>query len=776
MTQIRPTSNRSNTEAIVLSLSVDYRALLFRYRKNWYWFVLAVIACGVIGYLHLRYTDLRYATSATIIVEDPGKKGGLSERALGQQMGMASYYSIDDELNLIRSRDLMTEVVSKLGLELHVLHKGRIRDTEIYQPTQFSLRSIDSLNSPDIVPGATSLIGTEAHKLFLVCNKMDTVPYYMGSPFTIGNQSFVLVPTGDFVTDGEPFEYVFTLNRPQDVASGMIGHLSAAQLGKSNTVRLGYSAANPQLAADVVNGLISVYNQRTINQRSKKSNQTLAFLDERLAYVSRELYSVEASVVDLKMRENIIIDQASRGAGYLEQLNVSDEKVAELEVRKTLIEELRRTINGPEDEYRPLSVASEIIDGTLTLLIQRYNELIFERDQKLEVATLNNPAVITYTEKVRELRRSLRQSVETIYEETNERARRIKTRVQSIEAQMNRIPENERRLVQILRQKQIKENLFMYLMEKREEAALTVAAQIPNTRIIDVARPNSSPISPKPKQIYVLAFGLGLLLPAILIFLREAFNTRIQSGKDVERLTGATIVGRIAQSSKKQGIVVSQSNRSGVAEMFRLLRTNLSFLTSRYEKPVIMITSGVSGEGKTFISSNLGYSLALGNKKTVLVGTDMRRPQLGAVVRQDKGKAQSVGLSNYLIGQAKYEAILQKTDNKNLFLIESGPIPPNPSELLLQDGIRTLITQLKEDFDVVLIDTAPIGLVTDGLLLKDYIDLTLYVVRLGKTPKMSLEVLGELIEKDKMPGIGVVINGLQPKRDYGYGYAQGYYE
>ncbi|SEQ51218.1 GumC family protein [Neolewinella agarilytica] len=770
------------SENLVPSLSIDYRALIFRYRKNWFWFALTLLVFGSLAFLQLRYATPEYTTKGSFIVEDPLDSDGVSTRQFTQQLGFFDQNSIEDELNVMRSRALMCEVVKNLKLNIKVVHKGKVRDVDIYQPDQFVIQMVDSLNQDSVEPeyGSISILGNSKDEFRLV-SQGDTTAMIPGESFLIGNKFFSFKLTDKYESPGEDgFWYVVSYRKDDDVAGSMVGKLSISQKGQSNTVDVVYTDTDPDRAADVVNELINVYNYKTINERSLTGEQTVAFIDSRLEYVSRELYSVEASVAGLRQNEGMVVDQATRGADYLAQLNEADAQLSELQVRRTLIDELRMELSGSTESHRPLSVASEIIDGTLTLLVDRYNTLIFERSQTLEVAMPNNPVVITFTERLKNLRRSLRQSVETLYEETNERISRIEQRIQPIEQSMNRMPENERKLLQVLRQQKIKENLFVFLMQKREEAALTVAAQIPNTRIVDKAIPKRVPISPKPKQTYMLAFGLAFLIPGLYMFLQEAFDTKLQSEKDLEKLTGLTVIGRIAQSSKKAAIVVSRDNRSGVAEMFRLLRTNLGFMFKKDRTPVLLFTSGVSGEGKTFVASNLGYSLALGNKRTVLVGADLRKPRLAEAMKNGARKTKrikpGVGLSNYLIGQATYDEILKPTNNENLFLIESGPIPPNPSELLLRGEIGELIRRLREDFDVVIIDSTPVGLVTDALLLKELVDITLYVVRLGYTPKMSLDVLTDISDKDKLPNVGVVVNGLQPKRDYGYGYAQGYYK
>ena len=505
--------------------------------------------------------------------------------------------------------------------------------------------------------------------------------------------------------------------------------------------------------------------------------QTLTFIDERLRFVTRELNRVESSLSGLREQENLAVDNSSRGTDYLTQLNAADAQLSELEVRRSLIEQLQNELST--GEYKPISIVSEIIDGSLSQLVSRYNEVIFEREQRLETATAENPYVSTYSEQLNDLKQSLVRSLNTLYRETTERISRVEQRIRPIEEEIRKIPDEERRLLQILRQQQIKQNLFIYLMEKREEAAITVAAQVPNTRVIDPARPNTNPIFPKPNQNYFGAFALGLLIPGMYFFLREAFSTKIQLEKEVLRRTDRTVIGRIATTADKSGLVISSKNRSGIAELFRMLRTNLSFLLKPNSPSVVLFTSAVSGEGKTFIASNLAASLALAGRRTIIVGADMRKPRLFEIFTEngdEKHSRQLPGLSNYLIEEADYESIIQASNVENLSVIECGPIPPDPSELLLRPHITELFDRLRQDYDHIIIDAPPIGLVTDAQQLATYVDLSVYVIRLGYTPKTSIDVLNEAADKGRLPNLNVVLNGLQPKRDYGYGHSKGYYK
>jgi capsular exopolysaccharide synthesis family protein len=406
-------------------------------------------------------------------------------------------------------------------------------------------------------------------------------------------------------------------------------------------------------------------------------------------------------------------------------------------------------------------------------LIQEYNRLIYERSKQLETVTANHPTMAPFTENLASLRRNILQSIGTVLRETTRRAEQIRARIQPLEAKIDRIPQNQRKLVQIMRQQQIKQNLFLFLLQKREEAALTVAAQVPNTRIVDRAMVGSRPISPNKPMMYLFAIGVGLFLPGGIIFLREILNKKITTEAEVIKQITAPILGRIVKSPEHGTILVNKGTRSGLAETFRLLRTNLGFVLPKAGASVILVTSSISGEGKSFIAANLASGFTLAKKKVVVVGLDMRKPRLGEIVMGSKFDNTLPGLSNYLAGKVAYEDITMPTGRERLIIIPSGPVPPNPSELLLEDRLNTLMDRLREDFDLIILDAPPVGIVSDALLLKDQIDISLFVIRLGHTLKKNMKYTNELAAAGKLPQFNIVLNGLDPKEHYGYGY--GYY-
>ncbi|MCP9234511.1 polysaccharide biosynthesis tyrosine autokinase [Lewinella sp. JB7] len=768
-----------NNGGFAPEIRMNYAALMSRMLRNWYWFVLVIGLCVGLAWLNLRYTTPVYmAQMSMLIQEQSGGQSGLSKEVIAQELGFENTYVIDNEVYMLRSKYLMERVVNLLGLHTSYVHQGSVRNTEIYQPESFTLVLADTATSTapaELVEYGSVMVRFDDEQNFsLIRSEGDTATVPYTQAFAIGSRDFRLVPTPDLPPTDHRSIYEISVMNPADVAASYTKALSVSQVERSGVVNLALSDPIPEKARDILNALVAVYEQQIVEQQSQTGGQTLSFIEERLEYVTEELYEVESDVASFKRGANLSVDIQTQGANYLAQLNEADAQLAELQVRQELIEEIRSTLTSSDNTFEALPVASEIISGVLTDLIVQYNQLIFDRDNTMEGYTPQHPLMATYNEKLNNIRESILRSINSVLRETNERIARIQDRIRPLENQMTRIPGNEQKLLQIMRQQEIKQNLFMYLLERREEAALTVAAQVPNTRIIDRASSSPYPISPNKPMIYLLAIGVGLILPAGTMFLRELLGTTINTEDEVTNYLPYPIVGRIVKSPEHGTLVVNKSTRSGIAEGFRLLRTNLGFLLPGEQSSVVMITSSVSGEGKSFISSNLAAALALTKKRVVVIGLDMRKPKLAEMVMEKEADRKTNGLSNYLIGKSPYEEIIKPTTQDRLFIIPSGPLPPNPAELLMEHRMAELLERLRGEFDVIILDAPPVGIVTDGLLMKEYVNVTLFVTRLSVTPKKSMPYINEMVEAGKLPRFNMIVNGINPKAAYGYGY--GYYQ
>ena len=761
------------------AIQLDFESLITRMLRNWYWFVLAILLALTLAWLHLRYTTPVFRAQASMLIEEqPSGAGGLSTDVIAQELGFENTYKIDNEIYMLQSKYLMERVVNLLGLDISYYHQGSVRNVEIYRPEHFRLIPVDSLNArrgprEEIEYGTVMIRFDDRDNFSLIRYEGDTVSMRYEQPFEVGNRTFILAVSDDAETIGDGSIYEVNVLNPTDLANRYNNALTVSQEASSGVVSLYITDPVPAKAMDILNALVEVYQRQIITDQQEAGEKTLKFIEDRLDFVTDELYEVESNVASFKQNANISVDLATQGSNYLAQMNEADALLEELNIRRDLVENVRRTLTEA-DGYRPLPLSSEIIVGVLSELIIEYNNLIYAREQRLESVTASHPTVITFNENLANLKESILQSINSILRETNERADRIEQRIAPLQAQMDRLPANEQRLLQIMRQQTIKQNLFIFLMEKREDAAITIAAQTANTRIIDRASAGNSPIAPNKTMIYLFAIGVGLIVPGGTLFLRELFGTKLNTEKEVQKVLPYPVVGRIVRSKDHGSIVVTHSNRNGVAEAFRLLRTNLGFMLPPEQHSVVMITSSISGEGKSFIATNLSAALALSKKRVVVVGLDMRKPKLASMVVQEGTSRSSVGLSNYLSGQAAYEDIVQPTEAEGLFLISSGPLPPNPTELLMDGRMSLLMQRLRQDFDVVVLDAPPVGVVTDGLLMKEYVNVTLFLARVGVTPKKSINYIREMIEAGKMPRLHLIINGIDPKASYGYGY--GYYE
>ena len=767
------------TPSFAPDIRIDFGALLARMLRNWYWFVLAVAIAVALAWLNLRYATPVYESRASVLIqEQSGGQGGLSTQALAAELGVENSYVIDNEIHMLRSNFLMERVVELLRLDIEYEHQGKVRNTEIYQPAAYTLVPMDTvirtLDNP-IKYGSVMVRFSDRESFLLVRGENDSIPHAYGEPFQIGNRDFKLVLSEDKPINNTVDLFAIRAMNPASVAGRYRGALSVSQVERSGVVNMTLTDPVPQKGRDILNAVVQEYNRQIVEQQSLTGGQTLRFIEERLDFVTDELKAIESELSRFKRNANLTVDIGTQGADYLAQMNAFDAQQSELVVRRELIEDIRKRLTGSGSTYETLPIASQIISGFLSELIVEYNRTIFERSQQLESVTALHPKIATFDETLNNLKESILLSINSVLQETNKQIARVEERIRPLEARMSNIPTEAQGLLEIERQQAIKQELYMFLLTKREESALTIAAQVPNTRTIDRATSSSVPISPNPPITYLMAIGVGLFLPAGAMFLRELLSKSITTEQEATEYLPYSIVGRVVKTPKHGTLVVDKSSRSGIAEAFRLLRTNLGFLLPNEQTSVILVTSSVSGEGKSFISSNLGAALALTKKRVVVVGTDMRKPKLAEMILPEGNTdIKSKGLSSYLIGKATYEEAILPTAQENLFAIPSGPLPPNPAELLMEDRMGTLIKRLKQDFDIILLDAPPVGIVTDGLLLKDYVNLTLFVVRLGVTPKKSMSYITDMVETGRLPRFNLIVNGINPRDSYGYGY--GYYE
>lgn len=560
------------------------------------------------------------------------------------------------------------------------------------------------------------------------------------------------------------------------VAKGYCNSLSIAPTSKTTSVAvISLKNSSLQRGQDFINQLLEMYNRNTNNDKNEIAQKTAEFIDERIGIISKELGSTEANLETFK-RDAGITDLTSEAQIALAGNAEYEKKSVENRTQISLVNDLRKYLRGNEYEVLPSNAGLQ--DAALIGAIERYNEMLMERKRLLRTSTENNPTIVNLDTSIRAMKANVQATLEGTLQGLMITKESLDREASRYSRRISNAPGQERAYVSIARQQEIKAGLYLMLLQKREENAIALAATANNAKIIDEAIADDTPVSPKGKMIYLIALVLGIGIPVGIIYLIELTKFKIEGRADVEKLTSVPVVGDIPLTDEKNdkngSIAVFENKNNLMSETFRNIRTNLQFMLDNDQK-VILVTSTVSGEGKSFVSSNLAISLSLLGKKVVIVGLDIRKPGLNKVFQLSNKER---GITQYLSNpETDLMELVQPSDvNKNLFILPGGTVPPNPTELLARNGLDRAIETLKKNFDYVILDTAPIGMVTDTLLIGRVADLSVYVCRADYTHKAEYTLINELSFEKKLPNLCTVINGVDlKKRKYGYYYGYGKY-
>ena len=560
------------------------------------------------------------------------------------------------------------------------------------------------------------------------------------------------------------------------VAKGYCNSLSIAPTSKTTSVAvISLKNSSLQRGQDFINQLLEMYNRNTNNDKNEIAQKTAEFIDERIGIISKELGSTEADLESFK-RDAGITDLTSEAQIALAGNAEYEKKSVENRTQISLVNDLRKYLRSNEYEVLPSNVGLQ--DAALIGAIERYNEMLVERKRLLRTSTENNPAIVNLDTSIRAMKANVQATLEGTLQGLMITKSNLDREASRYSRRISNAPGQERAYVSIARQQEIKAGLYLMLLQKREENAIALAATANNAKIIDEAIADDIPVSPKRSMIYLIALVLGVGIPVGIIYLIELTKFKIEGRADVEKLTSVPVVGDIPLTDEKNdkngSIAVFENKNNLMSETFRNIRTNLQFMLDNDQK-VILVTSTVSGEGKSFVSSNLAISLSLLGKKVVIVGLDIRKPGLNKIFQLS---SKEKGITQYLSNQdINLMSLVQSSDiNKNLYILPGGTVPPNPTELLARDGLDKAIEILKKNFDYVILDTAPIGMVTDTLLIGRVADLSVYVCRADYTHKAEYALINELYHEQKLPNLCTVINGVDlKKRKYGYYYGYGKY-
>ena len=756
---------------------INIRELIKPYLDRWLWFVVGAFLALLGGYLFIKLSTPIYRTETTILVKD-AKNNKLPEGASGlfdlSGIGGMNVNSIENEIEILKSKKLIEQVVKDLGLTAEVYQEAAFTKKELYKDTSPVIINVigEKNNASDEQKKLDILLEIKGSELILSSDKMpDVIRTTYNKTISLPNANIIIQKNPAY--KGEKIEeLLLKVYNTERIVNYYREILSIAPKDKDATV-IGITLDLPIKAKtqDFLNKLVVVYNQDAINDKNSESKKTKDFIDERIAIIAKELGDVENEKQSFKT-ENQITDIATETKINLEtnaqararQLEVD----SQLELTNALMDYLSKQGN-----YQILPNNIGLSDASAGNVINSYNQLIIERNRLLENSTAQNPVVIDITKKINSMRFSVMETLSKNRTGLQLERNKYLEEQGKLMSRISKVPTQEKLFRSIERQQQIKENLYLLLLQKREETQLSLAVTAPKAKIVDYAHSTEKPVAPKKLIIMLAALLVGIVLPFGVIYIKELLDNKIKTKHDIERLSETVVLAELPKIRKGESDIVGRNDLSPMAEAFRILITNMNFMIPKKEKgKVVFVTSTIKGEGKTFVSVNLALTLANPNRKVIIIGSDIRNPQLQ---RYDKNSRIYMGLTEFLYDEnvTLDKVIHQSNMNPHLDVIYSGAIPPNPTELLANGRYQILLEILKPLYDYIIVDTAPLMLVTDTFLFADLADTTLYVTRSNYTEEKLIDFANKNIKANKIKNVGFVLNGVS-KSNLGYGNKYGY--
>ena len=772
--------------------SINFQTIYTAVILHWKWFVLSLIICMGCAMIYLRYKTPVYQAYAKLLIKDDdsrgrgGKSGVLTTSNLGI---MSNSTGIDNEMEILSSLSIAQQAVRDLKLYVNYSLEGKVKDHLIYNSEPISVdldpSHLEKLNYPISLEinrkgSSYTVTGEYLNPKTGVKNSIEKTITSFPTRIDTKTGIITLQSNGDRGLLPEGRALKVTILSPKSVAAKYAGSLSVSQTSKTTTIaELVLKDESPQRAVDYLRQLAICYNRQANEDKNEIAVRTEEFINGRLEKINAELGSTEGSLEEYKKRNNMV-ELKVNAVQAVQNQDLYSQKLAEANTQMALLNSISEYMNDPSNKYQTLPSNVGLSDASATSLIDKYNDIVITRNRLLRSASESSPTVTPLTAQLDDLTSSIKRAMIQARKSMEIERNNIANMYGRYASQTNATPEQERILTQIGRQQDVKSGLYLMLLQKREENSISLAATADKGKLIDDPQ-YMGKVSPKNSMIMLIALILGLAIPAGVIFIVNFMRYKIEGHDDVAKLTSLPIIADVAIASEtaktKADIVVHENQNNQMEEVFRSLRTNLQFVMAENEK-VILFTSSTSGEGKTFTAANLAVSFALLDKKVVLVGLDIRKPRLAELFEINDHQH---GITNLLTQPDPTAAdvkkqILKSGISNNLDILMAGPIPPNPAELVARKSLDQVIDILKETYDYVLIDSAPVGLVTDTLQIGRVANATVFLCRADYTPKEAFGYINDLAKEKKLPNMCVVINGIDmSKKKYGYYYGYGRY-
>lgn len=759
--------------------SIDFKRYFSLFLSNWYWFAIALFLALSIAYGINRWSEEVYTVSSTMLIKDDQFGGGTSD--IGSIFPGSSAFRSDqnlkNEIGILKSFSLNYRVMQELH-DFHVEYVGvgkrGIAESRMYKNTPFRVL-YDSIQNQTVgLPVSIRILSSDSYKLDIDGDPKFSKTLAFGERFNEMGFDFTIVRYSDLFSfdPAASNRYYFYFVSPASLANRYRRKLSVIPFEEEATlVTLSVSGFVPEQEVDYLNRLMEVYLLQGLEVKNQTAEKTIEFIDSQIGTISDSLRTVENTLENFRL-SNKLVDLSREGSVIQNRLENYESERSSLLLQKKYYEYLKDYVDSRNESGDIVSPgAMGVTNSALERLVAELATLQQQKSKlKLNISE-DLPAVAAFDKSIMDVKALIAENINSSMNNIENAINEADHRISLVEAELSRLPGTERRLINIQRKFDLNNTVYTYLLEKKAEAGIAKASNVSDNRIIDYATTfNSSRISPKPRKNYLMALTLGLLIPALLILLIDLLNTKVIDKKDIEKVTKAPILGFIGHNSLRTEIPVVEKPGSTLSESFRSIRTNLKYFLKDTKNPVISVSSTISSEGKTFISINLAAIIAANGKKVLLIGLDLRKPRIHKVF----GISNENGVSNFLIGQSSFESIIHETIVENLWFAPSGPVPPNPAELVDSPAMKEFIARARKQFDYIIIDTPPVTIVTDALLVSPLTDFYLFIVRQRHTTKNTLGLIEELHRNENIKSLGIVINDISASGYYGYGLRYGY--